>query len=89
MALGAATSDVIRIVLRDSLWMAGTGVFIGLPCAYAIGMILRATLFQLEPLDPWTEAAAFVALLLVTLLASWLPARRAMRVDPIVALRYE
>jgi ABC-type antimicrobial peptide transport system permease subunit len=89
MALGAATSDVIQIVLRDSLWMAGSGILIGLPCAYAIGMILKATLFQLEPLDPWTASAAFFALLLVTLLASWLPARRAMRVDPMVALRYE
>ena len=89
MALGAATNDVIRIVLRDSLWMVGTGVLIGLPGAYAIGMILKATLFRLEPLDPWAAAAAFLALLLVTLLASWLPARRATRVDPMVALRYE
>ncbi len=89
MALGAATADVIRIVLLDSLWMAGTGILIGLPCSYAIGNILRASLFRLAPLDPWTAAGAFVALLVAALLASWLPARRAMRVDPIVALRYE
>src|SRR5580692_3001850 len=89
MALGAATTDVMRMVLRDSLWMAGTGILIGLPCAYAIGKILRATLFRLEPLDPWTAALSFLTLMAVALLAAWLPARRAMRVDPVVALRYE
>jgi ABC-type antimicrobial peptide transport system permease subunit len=89
MALGAAASDVIRMVLRDSVWMAGIGIVIGLPFAYAVGRILKATLFHLEALDPWTAALSFFSLLAVALLAAWLPARRAMQVDPVVALRYE
>jgi predicted permease len=89
MALGAAAHDVIGIVLGDSFWMAGAGVLIGLPCAYTVGKILSSTLFRLAPFDPRTIALAFFALLVVTLLASWLPARRAARVDPMMALRYE
>jgi ABC-type antimicrobial peptide transport system permease subunit len=89
MALGASTGDVIRMVLRDSVWMAAAGIVVGLPGAYAIGRILKAALFQLQPLDPGTATGALVILLGVALLAAWLPARRAMRVDPVVALRYE
>jgi ABC-type antimicrobial peptide transport system permease subunit len=89
MALGAAASDVIRMVLRDSLWMAGTGLFIGLPCAYATARILKTTLFRVEPLDPRTAAFSFFALLAIALLAAWLPAHRAARIDPMTALREE
>ena len=56
MALGAAAGDVIRMVLRDSLWMVGAGILIGLPCAYAIGRFLKTALFRLEPLDLRTAA---------------------------------
>ncbi|MFM9587641.1 FtsX-like permease family protein, partial [Streptomyces caniscabiei] len=52
MALGAAAGEVIRMVLRDSLWMVGTGILIGLPCAYAVAGFLKTALFGLEPLDP-------------------------------------
>jgi predicted permease len=89
MALGAAAGDVIRTVLRDSLWMAGTGILIGLPCAYAIGMVLKTALFRLEPLDPWTAALSLFTLLAVALLAAWVPARRAAQIDPMTALREE
>jgi predicted permease len=89
MALGAAASDVIRMVMRDAMWMAGAGILVGLPCAYAIGKILKAMLFHIEPFDPRTAALSLFTLLAVALLAAWLPARRAMRVDPVVALRYE
>ena len=89
MALGAAAGDVIRTVLRDSLWMAGTGILIGLPCAYAIGMVLKTELFRIQPLDPWTAALSFFTLLSVALLAAWVPARRAARIDPMTALREE
>ena len=89
MAVGAAAGHVIRMVLRDSLWMVGTGILIGLPCVYAIGMVLKTALFRLEPLDPWIVALSFIALLAIALLAAWIPARRAARIDPITALREE
>ena len=89
MALGAAAGDVIRMVLRDSVSMAVLGILAGLPGAYAIGKVLKATLFRLQPLDPWTAFLSFFALIVVALLAGWLPAQRAVRIDPMVALRYE
>jgi predicted permease len=89
MALGARSGEVIRMVLQDSLWMVGTGVIIGLPCAYAVGRVLRTALFRLEPLDPRTAAFSFAALLMTALLAAWIPARRAARIDPMIALRDE
>ena len=89
MALGAAAGDVIRMVLRDSIWMVGVGILIGLPCSYAIGQVLKTALFQLEPLDPRTAAVSFFALVAVALVAAWIPARRASRIDPMTALREE
>ena len=89
MALGAAASDVIRMVLRDSLWMVGTGSLIGLPCAYVLARVLKTALFQLEPFDPPTAALSLLTLFAVALLAAWIPARRAARIDPMTALREE
>ncbi len=89
MALGAAARDVIRMVLRDSLWMVGTGILIGLPCAYAVARMLKTALFKLEPFDPPTAALSLLTLLAVALLAAWIPARRAARIDPMTALREE
>lgn len=89
MALGAAAGDVIKLVLRDSVWMVGGGILIGLPCAYAVANVLEAALFRLEPLDPATTALAFLTLLGVALTAAWLPAGRASRIDPTAALRQE
>jgi predicted permease len=89
MALGARAGDVIRMVLRESLWMVGAGVLIGLPAAFAIGRTLRSALFRLEPLDPWTAASSVAALLVVALIAAWVPARRAAGIEPVVALRQE
>jgi ABC-type antimicrobial peptide transport system permease subunit len=78
---------VIRMVLRDSLWMVGAGILIGLPGAFAVGRVLRAALFRLEPPDPWTLALSVCVLLMVALVAAWVPARRAAHIDPVVALR--
>jgi predicted permease len=89
MALGAASGDVIRMVLRDSFWMVGAGMVIGLPCAYAIGRVLTAQLFHLKPLDPQTAALSFCALVAIALLAAWAPARRAASIEPMTALREE
>ena len=89
MALGAAAGDVIGMVLRDSLWMVAAGIAIGVPCAYAVATVLTAALFRLETVDPATTALSFLTLIAVALLAAWLPARRAARIDPTIALRQE
>jgi ABC-type antimicrobial peptide transport system permease subunit len=89
IALGAAAGDVVRMVLRDSFWMLGTGFLIGVPCAYAVGRILKTLLFNLEPLDPRTVAFSFAVLLAIALLSAWVPARRAARINPLTALREE
>jgi predicted permease len=89
MAFGAASSDVVRLVVRDSLWLFAGGILLGLPCAYVVGRTLRGALFRLEPLDPQAAGLSFLALLTVALVAAWIPARRAARVDPVVALREE
>jgi ABC-type antimicrobial peptide transport system permease subunit len=89
MALGAAVGDVIRMVLRDSLRMAVVGILVGLPCAYLVARGLKTTLFGLEPLDPLTTARALIALFGIAVLAAWLPARRAARIEPISCLREE
>jgi predicted permease len=87
MALGAAAGNVIGMVLRDSLWMVGGGILLGLPCAYAVGRVLKTSLFELQPVDPLTSALAFATLLAVALLAAWIPAQRAARIEPVIALR--
>jgi ABC-type antimicrobial peptide transport system permease subunit len=89
MALGAAAGDVVRMVLRDSLWIAGAGALIGLPCAYAAGRVLRTELFGLEPFDPRTTVSSVAVLLAVAVLSAWIPARRAARIEPMSALREE
>jgi predicted permease len=89
MALGAAARDVVLAVLRDSLGMVGAGILIGLPCAYAVARLLKTALFGLEPIDPWTAALALFSLSVVALVAAWIPARRAARIDPMTALREE
>jgi predicted permease len=87
IALGAATSDVVRMVIRDSLSMVAAGILLGVPCAYAVANVLASMLFRLQPLDGWTASLSFVALLSVALAAAWVPAYRAARIDPVVALR--
>jgi predicted permease len=87
MALGAHAGEVAYAVVRRGAWMAVIGVVVGLGAAWASAGLLRQMLFGVEPQDPLTLAAVAAVLLAVTLLASWLPARRAARVDPVVALR--
>jgi predicted permease len=89
MALGAARGEVVGLVVRDVLGMAGAGIAIGLPLAVALGGALRSQLFGLQPTDPLTLAVATSLLLGVTALAGYLPARRATRLDPALALRHE
>jgi putative ABC transport system permease protein len=89
MALGARGVDVLRLVLSQSLALCGVGLGLGLLGALFATRLLTALLFGVEPTDVPTFAAVSVLLLAVSLLASYVPARRAMRTDPIVALRYE
>jgi predicted permease len=87
MALGARAAEVAASVVRRGAWMAVLGILIGLGAAWGLAGLVRQMLFGVEPQDPVTLGAVAAVLLAVTLLASWLPARRAARVDPMVALR--
>jgi putative ABC transport system permease protein len=89
MALGAGPGGVIGLVLKRAGWMVLLGVGIGIPCAAAITKVLQSFLFGVGARDPLTFVFVPLALASVALLASWIPARRATRVDPVVALRCE
>ena len=89
IALGAQRAGVIGMVLRESMIMVATGVIIGVAAAVAASRLVTAILFGLSPTDVWTMTAAIVLMAGVCLIAGYLPARRASRVDPMVALRYE
>jgi predicted permease len=89
LALGAQRRDVLRLVLRQGLKLAGLGIVIGLAGAIAVMRLLSSLLFGIGPLDPMTFLAVPSLLLAVAWFACWLPARRAARVDPMVALRSE
>jgi putative ABC transport system permease protein len=75
--------------LREALRLIGTGIIAGLIGTLLLGRILNSLLFEVSSIDPLTYVAGALVIALVSLLACWLPARRATRVDPIVALRYE
>jgi ABC-type antimicrobial peptide transport system permease subunit len=89
MALGASTRDVLRLVLGEGLTLAGIGLAIGLAAAFAASRLLGSLLFEVKPTDPVTYLAVAVILGVVALAACWVPAWRATRVDPLVALRQE
>jgi ABC-type antimicrobial peptide transport system permease subunit len=89
MALGAQRRQVLWMVLRESLVMSVAGAVVGLPLAIGAAHLLRSILYGLGPNDPLTFGAALCGMFVVALLASYLPARRATKVDPMVALRYE
>jgi predicted permease len=89
MALGAVRRDVLWMVLRDALALVAIGVAAGIGIALASGRLVESVLYGIKPADPLTIAGAVVMMALVGLLAGWLPARRATRIEPTVALRYE
>jgi predicted permease len=89
MALGARPRDVARPILREALTLAAAGVVLGVPVALMLTRILKSVLFGIEPSDPTTAIVSGLILVMVAVAAAWVPARRAARIDPMVALRYE
>jgi predicted permease len=88
-ALGARPWDVAWPILREALTLAAIGVAIGLPVALALVRVIRVLFYGIEPHDPVTMIGAAVLMIAVAALAAWIPARRAAKVDPMEALRYE
>jgi putative ABC transport system permease protein len=89
MALGASAGNVLRLVLGQAAVTTTVGVFLGLLGSFILMRFLQSMLFEVGAADPLTFAAVAVLLFGVALLAAYLPARRATKVDPMVALRYE
>ena len=89
MALGAGRQEVLRLVLREGLIVATVGIAVGLVAALGLSRVMAGYVFGIKSTDPLTFTAASLLLIAVALLASYVPARRATKVDPTVALRYE
>ena len=89
MALGAQMSDVLRLVLKGGMALALFGIVAGLAGAFVLTRWMTTLLFGVKPTDGLTFIAVSICLLLTALLACYIPARRATKVDPLVALRYE
>lgn len=89
VAMGASRGGILRMIFRETLVLAFWGLAVGLPAAFAASRVVGHLLFGVSPSDPVTLIAVAMGLLMVAALAGYLPARRAMRVDPLVALRHE
>ena len=89
LALGAKPGDLLALVLRNGLKLAIAGSLMGIAGALALTRLMRGIVYGVTATDPLTFALAVFVILAVAAAAVWIPARRAMRVDPMVALRYE
>jgi putative ABC transport system permease protein len=89
MAIGASARDILRLVFRQGMLPLGIGLIVGLPASFGVNRLLKAELVLVSPADPTTLLIASTALILAALLGCLIPARRAMRVDPVVALRHD
>ena len=89
MALGADAGNVGRMILADISRLVGLGILLGLPLTYGLSKLLDSLLYGVKAFEAETVAASLVVMICVALAAAYLPARRATRVDPLVALRYE
>src|SRR5262245_3173607 len=89
MALGAQASDVLWLVIWRGLSLTLVGVAIGLAAAFGLTRVMKSLLFEVEPTDPATFALITLLLIAVALIASYIPARRATKVDPMTVLRFE
>ena len=88
-AIGASRAQISGLILRQGLWKSGIGVVLGLIGAVLLSSTMTSLLFNVQPTDPGVYAAVSLVLIAVALLASYLPARRASRIDPLIALRHE
>jgi putative ABC transport system permease protein len=89
IALGASAGDVLKLVLGKGMLLTGAGLLAGVGGALALTRLLSSMLFAIKPTDPWTFAAVSLLLAVVALAAGYIPARRATRIDPVIALRIE
>jgi putative ABC transport system permease protein len=89
MALGAPPGRIFRLIVGEGMLLTGIGAAVGLALALALTRVMASLLYRVEPTDPVAFAAAVAVLVGVAVLACYLPARRAMRTDPMTALRYE
>jgi putative ABC transport system permease protein len=89
MALGASRSGILKMVIGRAMFLVAVGIAAGAGGAYSLSQYLKSLLFEVKPGDPWTYVSLAVVLAMVALAASLVPARRATRVDPMIALRYE
>jgi len=89
MALGAQSGDVLRMVVRQGMMMAGAGIAVGLAGAFGLARLITTMLYGVKPYDPVTFVSVTIVLALTAFAACWIPALLATRVDPLEALRYE
>jgi ABC-type antimicrobial peptide transport system permease subunit len=89
LAIGARAPDLIRLIVGQAVLLATIGVVIGLAGAFALTRLIRAMLFDTSPLDVGTFVGSALVLLGIAAFSSWLPARRAIRIDPTIAMRTE
>jgi putative ABC transport system permease protein len=87
IALGASPRNILSLVLRQGVALAFSGVTIGLASAFLLTRLIRSLLFGVEATDPITFAGISLLLVMITLLASYIPAQRAARIDPLISLR--
>ena len=87
IALGASAREIVRLLVASGLTLAGIGIVIGLALAAGLTRVLRSLLYGVAPTDPWTFGGAAFALLAAAVVACYLPARRAGRLDPLTVLR--